>query len=555
MKFTGTAPLACGRCGLAGLRIALVSGAAWGCLVGWASLADAATPGMGAPYGWYDGWYAPPAAARPARKARVAPTRKDKAEPKKDAGFGQMPKGLLQIVVSIGTQKVTIFSNGVRVAQGPVSTGVPGRPTPTGVFSIIEKDRYHHSNLYSNAPMPYMQRITWSGVALHEGVLPGYPASHGCIRMSHDFAQKLWPITNLGVRVIVTHHELAPVEFGHPKLFVPKPKPPAPAIAMDGRTGGRDVAPAIVLAQATIPDAASDAIDAAPQAEATTPAAPAADAATETAMPPAEVTRPREDVVPTEAQPTQATEAQPQGGPQAGDEAKASDLGELIRSMEVAAPAPPSDAGDTPETLHRSEPAPPAQIVPAVAEPQPAEAAPRGSDAVKPAPTVDPAKPAAPPVKPAEQPTKRTGQVAVFVSRKEQKIFVRQGFVPLFDMPVVIDQPDQPLGTHVFTAMEVTDSGSGMRWNVMTVPTEPSASAEQRDARKTSKDAPKETPKPAARSKPPATAAEALNRIQIPQEAADRIGEILIPGSSLVVSDEGLGRETGRYTEFIVLSR
>jgi hypothetical protein len=316
---------------------------------------------------------------------------------------------------------------------------------------------------------------------------------------------------------------------------------------MDGRTDGRDVAPAIVLAQATIPDAASDAIDAAPQADTTTPAARAADAATETAMPPAEMTGPRDDVV--------ATEAQPQGGPQAGDVAKASDLGELIRSMEVAAPVPPSDAGDTPETPQRSEPAAPAQIVPAVAEPQPAEAAPRGSDIVKPAPTVDPAKPAAPPIKPAEQPTKRTGQVAVFVSRKEQKIFVRQGFVPLFDMPVVIDQPDQPLGTHVFTAMEVTDNGSGMRWNVMTVPTEPSASAEQRDARKTSKDAPKETPKPAARSKPPATAAEALNRIQIPQEAADRIGEILIPGSSLVVSDEGLGRETGRYTEFIVLSR
>src|SRR5262245_10041153 len=117
---------------------------------------------MGAPYGWYEGWYAPPAAV-PARKNRVVPARKEKAEPKKDAGFGQMPKGPLQIVVSIGNQKVTLFSNGVRVAQGPVSTGVPGRPTPTGVFSIIEKDRYHHSNLYSNAPMPYMQRITWSG--------------------------------------------------------------------------------------------------------------------------------------------------------------------------------------------------------------------------------------------------------------------------------------------------------------------------------------------------------------------------------------------------------
>src|SRR5262245_49089857 len=175
-----TAPLASGR--LEALRVALISGVAWSCLAGFASSAEAAARGMGAPYGWYDGWYAPPA-AMPARKVRVAPkttnttTKKEKAEPKKrDVGFGQMPKGPLQIVVSFGNQKVTLFSNGVRVAQGPVSTGVPGHPTPTGVFSIIEKDRYHHSNLYSNAPMPYMQRITWSGVALHEGVLPGYPA-------------------------------------------------------------------------------------------------------------------------------------------------------------------------------------------------------------------------------------------------------------------------------------------------------------------------------------------------------------------------------------------
>jgi len=427
-----TAPLASGR--LEALRIALISGLAWSCLAAWSSSADAR--GMGAPYGWYDGWYAPPA-AMPARKARVVPTatKKDKAEPKKkDVGFGQMPKGPLQIVVSIGTQKVTLFSNGVRVAQGPVSTGVPGRSTPTGVFSIIEKDRYHHSNLYSNAPMPYMQRITWSGVALHEGVLPGYPASHGCIRMSHDFAQKLWPVTNLGVRVIVAHNELAPVDFAHPKLFVPKPKPPEPAIAAAGGTDGRDVVGAIVMAQVTLPE--NDAIDAAPQAE-----------------------------------------------------------------------------------------------------------------PVKPAPTDDPAKPVTPPAKAADQPTKRSGQVAIFVSRKEQKIFVRQGFVPLFDMPIVIEQPDQPLGTHVFTAMEVTDNGSGMRWNLISIPSEPAASTVQRDTRKKSKEA------PAVRVKPPASAAEALNRIQMPKEAVDRIGEILSPGSSLVVSDEGLGRETGCYTEFIVLSR
>jgi hypothetical protein len=162
------------------LRIALAAGVAW-VLVG-GDPADAAARGMAFPYGWYGDWYSP-AAPMPSRRMRVAPSRRQKSDSKKETGFGELPKGPLQIVVSIDTQTVTLFSNGVRVAQGPVSTGVPGRPTPMGVFSIIEKDRYHHSNLYSNAPMPYMQRITWSGVALHEGVLPGYPASHGCIRI------------------------------------------------------------------------------------------------------------------------------------------------------------------------------------------------------------------------------------------------------------------------------------------------------------------------------------------------------------------------------------
>src|SRR5260370_39280163 len=192
----------------------------------------------------------------------------------------------------------------------------------------------------------------------------------------------------------------------------------------------------------------------------------------------------------------------------------------------------PREAGDAPEMPQTGGPA---ALVPAVPEPRPTEVAPGGSDAVKPAPTVDPAAPA---TKAADQPTKRSGQVAVFVSRKEQKIFVRQGFVPLFDMPIVIEQPDQPLGTHVFTAMEVTDNGGGMRWNLVSVPTEPAASTEQRDTRKKSKEA----PAPAVRDKPPASAAQALDRIEIPQEAVDRIGENLIPGSSLVVSDEAPGR-------------
>jgi hypothetical protein len=178
----------------ASVSMALISGVALSLLAGSALPADAAA---GVRFYSTGGWFMGGMNV-PVRRHRATTVKREKSEPKKETGFGEMPKGPLQLVVSINTQKVTLFSNGVRVAQGPVSTGVPGHPTPMGVFSVIEKDRYHHSNIYSGAPMPYMQRITWSGVALHEGVLPGHPASHGCIRMSHDFAKKLWPITKLG---------------------------------------------------------------------------------------------------------------------------------------------------------------------------------------------------------------------------------------------------------------------------------------------------------------------------------------------------------------------
>ena len=173
---------------------------------------------------------------------------------------------------------------------------------------------------------------------------------------------------------------------------------------------------------------------------------------------------------------------------------------------------------------------------------------------MKPAPTVDPPKPPAPRTRSADQPPKRKGQVAVFVSRKERKLFVRQGFVPLFKTPIEIENPEQPLGTHVFTAMEITDDGAGMRWNLITVPTDP-RHPEPREGRKRAKRKEPPRPAPVLDARAPSTAAEALSRIRMPGEAADRIGELLIPGSSLVVSDEGLGRETGRHTEFIVLTR
>ncbi len=170
------------------------------------------------------------AAPRSKIKSKQAASAKKRDVPIKDP-FGDMPKGPLQLVVSIADQRVTLYSNGTRVAQGPVSTGMAGYPTPNGVFSILQKNRHHRSNIYSNAPMPYMQRLTWSGVALHEGVLPGYPASHGCIRMTRDFASRLWVVTKLGVRIVVARNDVVPYEFDHPKLLVPKQKPAQPPVA------------------------------------------------------------------------------------------------------------------------------------------------------------------------------------------------------------------------------------------------------------------------------------------------------------------------------------
>ena len=139
--------------------------------------------------------------------------------------------------------------------------------------------------------------------------------------------------------------------------------------------------------------------------------------------------------------------------------------------------------------------------------------------------------------------------MAVFISRKEKKLFVRQGFAPLFDVPVEIEHPEQPLGTHVFTALGFSDEGAHMRWNVMSVAGEPARPL------LSAKIGPKA--QPAARVEDvrvPQTAAQALDRIQIPQQALDRIGEILSPGASLVISDQGLGEETGEGTDFIVLT-
>ena len=148
--------------------------------------------------------------------------KKYESEPKAESQ--EVSKGPLQIIISIADQRISVYDNGALIARSSVSTGVQGHPTPLGVFSVISKERWHRSNIYSAAPMPYMQRITWSGIALHAGVLPGHPASHGCIRMTNDFAIRLWHLTKRGTRVIIAHEDVRPVEIANSHLFVAKTK-------------------------------------------------------------------------------------------------------------------------------------------------------------------------------------------------------------------------------------------------------------------------------------------------------------------------------------------
>jgi lipoprotein-anchoring transpeptidase ErfK/SrfK len=204
-----------------GARRALAAAAAACCLLlGALSPAGAAAPAAPA--------VAPtaPAVAPGAPAAPVAPPLPiavgDALEPGEFLWLPEIaPAGPVVIVVSLPQQKAYVYRNGVRIAVSTVSTGKKGHETPTGVFTILQKKKDHRSNLYNDAPMPWMQRLTWDGIALHAGKLPGYPASHGCVRLPDEFAKRLFDVTDFGITVIIVDDAGAPAEVAHPGVFVP----------------------------------------------------------------------------------------------------------------------------------------------------------------------------------------------------------------------------------------------------------------------------------------------------------------------------------------------
>ena len=146
------------------------------------------------------------------------------------------PHGPIVLVVSLTEQRAYVYRNGVLIGVSTVSSGKKGHETPTGVFTILQKHEDHYSNLYDSAPMPYMQRLTWSGVALHAGKRPGYPASHGCVRMPYEFARLLFAETKTGLTVVVSNEEQFPATVAHPGLIAPVDPTGTPAAELP-RTG------------------------------------------------------------------------------------------------------------------------------------------------------------------------------------------------------------------------------------------------------------------------------------------------------------------------------
>ncbi len=358
------------------------------------------------------------AAAREARAPTEAIAPREAGEP-------------IMAIVSIKSQQVTFYDADGWILRAPVSTGTTGRETPAGVFAVIEKDKDHHSTLYDDAWMPNMQRITWNGIALHGGPLPGYAASHGCVRMPYDFAERLFDRTWIGMRVIISPNDAAPVEFSHPALFVPN----AAALAAAPSRAEKLLREAAEAARAA---------DEAKKAAATTAREVATLAASLRKL---ELLKSRADAelafadkalvaAKTDQAKAKAEDLKQKAAPKAAEAATQLDTARADAKSKVAAAAAAKDAAKSAETRKAST----------------AKTALEAKLALEP--------------------------VSVYISRATQKLYVRRNthkpwpdggevFDATIEVPVTIRNPDKRIGTHVFTAMARNEAG--LRWTAVTI--------------------------------------------------------------------------------------
>ncbi len=425
----------------------------------------------------------------------------------------------LLAVVGLAEQRVSIYDAKGKIMESPVSTGQTGYETPAGIYSIVQKEEEHHSNLYDDASMPFMERITWTGMALHAGVLPGYAASHGCVRLPHEFAERLYDVTNMGMRVVVVREEIAPAEVSQPFMFGDASNQKGPkAERRDGvsptRYSPSSNNEALSQLRMTLAQKSAESQNAARQVRdlrlaASKKAAEALAAARALQIAEGNLAKAEADVKAVD----QAIEKAPPERNAELAEAKAQALSKF-NAAQSQLDAAKSQAQAKAEAVAQAQ--------------EEAKAA----DA-----TLAAAMDAS------EEARLNLAPVSVFISRKTMRLYVRKANHPVYESPVMIRDPGKRIGSFVFTALEPGQSG-GMRWNVVSMykdainiePFSKQGSAKYRD------------PAPADVS----GAEAALGRLTIPEDAIDYISQAVLPGSSLIISDEGPSIETGKDTDFVV---
>ena len=336
----------------------------------------------------------------------------------------------IMAIVSIKTQQVTLYDADGWILRAPVSTGIEGRETPAGVFAVVEKKVDHRSNMYDDAHMPHMQRITWNGIALHGGPLPGYAASHGCVRMPFGFADRLFNKTWIGMRVIIAPGDPVPVDFSHPALLVPK-------------------AEALAAAPARAETLAREAAE----------AAKAADEAKKAAAQAARATASRTASLRKLTSLKARADAELAAADKALGAAKTDQAKKQAEERRQKAAWRVEDAGK--------------QLDSATADAKSKPDAAAAKEAVKAAEARKAAT-----AKAALDANLAAVPVSIYISRATQKLYVRRNtqkrwpdggevFDASIEVPVTIRNPDKPIGTHVFTAMARSDAG--LRWTAVTI--------------------------------------------------------------------------------------
>ncbi len=382
----------------------------------------------------------------------------------------------LQIFVSKSKQSLAVYDGADVIATSKISSGKSGHTTPSGIFSVIEKQTYHESNIYSGAPMPFMQRLTWSGIALHQSnSVPRYPASHGCVRMPDAFAKQLYKMTEMGVPVIITDAQLAPEPVDHPTLFSPHAPAPAPLLS------DVELRPAIGSLPVQV-------------------------AMNEVAMPRLQV---QPIVAPVNDQPVKILITR------RAQRETIIDLQTYLAELGFAVGNADGYLG--PATVQ------------AIGEFK--KQHPMNPDAAKSLISDDLLR-------------------AVYSAASKGEppngvIMVRQGFQQVFEAPVTIAQPELALGTHFFSAHEVNFEDGTTEWLGVTLPNTLTSQTMKRLGISTMESS--------IISGTPIL--NALGRITIPDDTRQRIDAMLTPGSTLTISDTGVGPETGQGTDFITLTR